>query len=139
MFDDVSSDSDIWAQLQAAATLRTSAEFVARVQLFGVPAAAVALSGDPIDVPWKSWHVAAAVPGAALEGALVVDLSSLWAGPLCGQILRRAGAHVVKVESFARPDGARGGDPRFYDWLHSGQESVAVDFRLAEDRAAETA
>ena len=39
----------------------------------------------------------------------MVDLSSLWAGPLCGQLLAAAGADVVKVESLARPDGARHG------------------------------
>ena len=33
----------------------------------------------------------------------------MWAGPLCGQLLARAGATVVKVESAARPDGARAG------------------------------
>ena len=33
------------------------------------------------------------------SGLLVADLSSMWAGPLCGQLLARAGATVVKVES----------------------------------------
>ena len=40
---------------------------------------------------------------------MVVDLSSLWAGPLVGHLLLRAGARVVKVESTTRPDGARRG------------------------------
>ena len=35
----------------------------------------------------------------------VVDLSSLWAGPLAGQLLAAAGMDVVKVESTKRPDG----------------------------------
>ena len=46
-----------------------------------------------------------------LAGLLVADLTSMWAGPLCGQLLARAGAIVVKVESPSRPDGTRGGDP----------------------------
>ena len=37
----------------------------------------------------------------------VVDLSSLWAGPLCGALLARAGCDVVKVESVARPGAAK--------------------------------
>ncbi|WUO25361.1 CoA transferase [Streptomyces sp. NBC_00287] len=35
-----------------------------------------------------------------------------------------------------RPDGARAGNRRFYDWLHAGHESVAVDFTTSEGRGA---
>jgi crotonobetainyl-CoA:carnitine CoA-transferase CaiB-like acyl-CoA transferase len=63
---------------------------------------------------------------------VVVDLSSLWAGPLATRLLRDAGARVIKVESIARPDGARDGDPRFFDLMHAGKESVGLDFRSAE-------
>jgi crotonobetainyl-CoA:carnitine CoA-transferase CaiB-like acyl-CoA transferase len=72
-----------------------------------------------------------------LAGApLVVDLSSLWAGPLCARLLADAGARVVKVESVARPDGARSGPAAFYDRLHAGHRSVAVDFATAAGREA---
>jgi crotonobetainyl-CoA:carnitine CoA-transferase CaiB-like acyl-CoA transferase len=37
----------------------------------------------------------------------------------------------VKVESVNRPDGARRGPPGFYDLLHGGHESVALDLRTA--------
>ena len=47
-----------------------------------------------------------------VTGLLVVDLSALWAGPLCGGLLAGAGATVVKVESTHRPDGARRGPAR---------------------------
>jgi crotonobetainyl-CoA:carnitine CoA-transferase CaiB-like acyl-CoA transferase len=65
----------------------------------------------------------------------VVDLSSLWAGPLCTQLLARAGARVVKVESVRRPDGARRGAPAFFDLLNGGKASLALDFERADDRA----
>ncbi|MGK8507586.1 CoA transferase [Nocardia asiatica] len=42
---------------------------------------------------------------------------------------------MIKVESIARPDGARRGPAEFYDALHSGQRSVALDFGSAPDRA----
>ncbi len=58
---------------------------------------------------------------------LVVNLASLWAGPLCAQLLQSAGARVVTVEGADRPDGARLGAPAFFDHLHAGQEAVAVD------------
>jgi crotonobetainyl-CoA:carnitine CoA-transferase CaiB-like acyl-CoA transferase len=57
----------------------------------------------------------------------VVDLSAMWAGPLCARILGAAGMEVVKVEDVRRPDAARDGDPALYDWLHSGHEVVVVD------------
>jgi hypothetical protein len=65
----------------------------------------------------------------------VVDLSSLWAGPLCGHLLQRAGAEVIKVESLARPDGARHGPAAFLDLLNAGKASVALDFASSVGRA----
>ena len=44
---------------------------------------------------------------------LVIELASLWAGPLCGHLLHITGARVIKVESVHRPDGARFGAARF--------------------------
>jgi hypothetical protein len=67
-------------------------------------------------------------------GLVVADLSSLWAGPLVGRLLRQAGARVVKVESTSRPDGARSGSPRFYGRLNGGKESVALDFTSGSAR-----
>jgi len=65
---------------------------------------------------------------------LVVDLSALWAGPLCAQLLAVAGARVVKVESARRPDGARRGQPAFFDLMNAGKASVALDFTSKVDR-----
>ena len=52
----------------------------------------------------------------------------MWAGPLCGQLLVRAGATVVKVETAARPDGTRAGSRDFFDWMNGGKLCYAVDF-----------
>ncbi len=70
-----------------------------------------------------------------VEGARVVDLSSLWAGPLATSLLAAAGADVVKVESTTRPDGARYGDPRFFALLNADKRSVTVDFGAPSGRA----
>ena len=67
------------------------------------------------------------------DGLLVADLSSLWAGPLCGQLLARAGAVVVKVESPSRPDGTRRGEPAFFDWMNAGKLSYCLDFDSDSD------
>lgn len=77
--------------------------------------------------------VASRPPGST---PLVVDLSSLWAGPLCADLLVRLGARVIKVESKTRPDGARYGDASFYARLNAGKASVALDFADPADRLA---
>ena len=68
---------------------------------------------------------------------LVADLSSMWAGPLCGKLLARAGATVVKVESPRRPDGTRNGSRAFFDWVNSEKLSYSVDFDSQADELRE--
>ena len=58
---------------------------------------------------------------------LVLDLSALWAGPLCAHLLQLAGAKVVKAESRARPDALRQGDPAFFALLNGDKDSVSAD------------
>ncbi len=70
-----------------------------------------------------------------LEETLVVDLSSLWAGPLCAHLLQLAGARVIKVEGTDRPDGARLGAPGLFALLHAGQQAVTVDVESVDGRA----
>jgi crotonobetainyl-CoA:carnitine CoA-transferase CaiB-like acyl-CoA transferase len=59
----------------------------------------------------------------------VVDLSSLWAGPLCSHLLQLAGARVSKVESRTRPDAAREGTPLHFARLNAGKEQRSMDLR----------
>ena len=72
-------------------------------------------------------------PVLSLDGATVVNLSSLWAGPLAADVLARLGARVINVESTTRPDGARH-TPAFFDALHGRSESVALDLRTTDGR-----
>src|SRR5690625_1151448 len=58
----------------------------------------------------------------------VLDLSGLWAGPLCGSLLARAGFDVVEVESPNRPDGARTGNRQFFDLINAHKRCVSLDF-----------
>ncbi|MEO8693109.1 MAG: CoA transferase [Acidimicrobiales bacterium] len=81
-------------------------------------------------------------PGARSEAArgretvpLVLDLSSLWAGPLAGGLLARAGARVVKVEGARRADGARRGTTPFFDLLNEGKRCIVIDFDDEDDAA----
>jgi hypothetical protein len=141
-----------WAALTAAAPTRSAAAVADAAQLLGVPAAALPATAPPFsgqspasdaDVRWplrvptgQVTRIAPAAPGARLGGALVVDLSSMWAGPLSARLLGLAGARVVKVETPGRPDGARAGNADFFGWLHAGHRSVVLDFRTPTGRDA---
>ena len=67
----------------------------------------------------------------------VLDLSALWAGPLCSQLLQEGGADVTTVESLQRPDGARlnshPGAQQFYQQLHRGKQHLVLDFSSPQD------
>jgi hypothetical protein len=82
----------------------------------------------------RAWRTRSGVPPAALDDVLILDLSALWAGPLAANLLCRAGARVVKVESRSRPDGARRGSRAFFGALNHGKASVALDFDAPDGR-----
>jgi hypothetical protein len=130
---------DAWRALEAAALGSRAEALAGAAQLLGVPAAALPSSGPGGSGAWppgRVGRIAAPSAGARLAGAVVVDLSSMWAGPLCARLLGLAGADVIKVETPDRADGARAGERRFFDWLHAGHRSVVLDFRAESGRRA---
>lgn len=123
----ISSDrpGEPWAALSRWAADKPAAEVVARARLLDLPAAVL---GEAAAAPPTIRRVGRGGPARGPRGALVVDLTSLWAGPLCGRLLAQAGATVIKVESPSRPDGTRAGPREFFDWVNGGKLSCAVDF-----------
>jgi len=70
------------------------------------------------------------LPGSPSSGSglvRVLDLSALWAGPLCAALLAEAGTDVVKLESTARPDASRAGNPGLFARLNHLKRSVVLD------------
>jgi crotonobetainyl-CoA:carnitine CoA-transferase CaiB-like acyl-CoA transferase len=148
-----------WTSLAAGVATRPAATLLERAEWLGLP---VALAVDPARAaadeqarsrdqrfPFAPFLVDGTPPDAVPRAGgraprpaprhgqfTVVDLSSLWAGPLCAHLLGLAGGSVVKVEGTGRLDGAREGPPGFYDLLHAGHASVTVDLRTAAGRAA---
>jgi hypothetical protein len=119
-----------WEGIARLISQRRGAGLVERGSLLGLP---VATLGDALDrPPVLRTHCGTAPPRISLEGLRVIDLTALWAGPLCGDLLAGAGASVIKVESTQRPDGARRGPPEFFDLLNGRKQSVALDFRDPE-------
>jgi crotonobetainyl-CoA:carnitine CoA-transferase CaiB-like acyl-CoA transferase len=129
-------DAVNWAEVERAVRERSGATLLERGRELGL---ALALSGDgDDDAAWYS-----IVSGAPIDAVAhvaphrpprVVDLSSLWAGPLCTHLLQRCGAEVVKCESTTRPDGARRGAAAFFDLLNAGKRCVALDFHTPRGR-----
>ena len=122
---DAVGDDEVWPAVQRWIAGRDSAEVTERARLLGLPVAA--LGETSVEEP-RVYPFGAATIARSPSRLLVADLSAMWAGPLCGHLLARAGATVVKVESESRPDGARAGSPEFFDWMNGGKLSYAVDF-----------
>ncbi|EFC86599.1 CoA transferase [Parafrankia sp. EUN1f] len=153
---------DVWDALAAALPRWRSRDLVERAWLLGLPVAPLAAAAaggagagaggaaagglDP-GFGFAVVRVSGGVTGrrpapsgspgsTSAPAPLVVDLSSLWAGPLAARLLGQLGLRVIKVESVHRPDGARRGDPDFYRWLHTGHDETRFDFREPAGRAA---
>lgn len=134
---DVAAD---WPSVAAALRQRSTSALVEQGRLLGL---ALARSPEPRLPPWllatPSFPLSPSPQGERglshrRRHPRVVDLSSLWAGPLCAYLLQRLGAEVVKVESTQRPDGARRGSPEFFGLLNAGKRSVALDLASAAGR-----
>ena len=76
-----------------------------------------------------------------LEGVRVLDLSRVFAGPLCGQVLGDFGAEVIKIEHPKRGDDTRDWGLRigktettYYNSMNRNKRSVAVDLKTDEGK-----
>ncbi|RZM03652.1 MAG: CoA transferase [Variovorax sp.] len=74
-----------------------------------------------------------------LEGVRVLDLSRVFAGPLCGQVLADFGAEVIKVEHPGRGDDTRDWGLRigrtettYYNSMNRNKRSVTIDLQTPE-------
>ena len=83
-----------------------------------------------------------AAPGGIdfpLEGVRVLDLSRMFAGPLCGIVLADFGAEVIKVEHPGRGDDTRDWGMRigktettYYNSMNRNKRSITVDLQTPE-------
>jgi hypothetical protein len=126
------SDAPAWDAVAAHLQSADAHAAVERAQLLGLPAAVA-------DKPTRL-RGAAEVRGGARRSPngtpRVVDLSTLWAGPLCGRLLGRLGAIVVKVELPGRPDGARIGPAAFWNRMNAEKAQRVVELTTLRDLVA---
>jgi CoA-transferase family III len=118
-------DSEPGAALANMAARCTSTEFRDRAAELQLPVAALGECAPQVLAPTGSIRV----PGK------VVDLSALWAGPLCAGLLARAGAEVVRIESLGRPDPTPQSSPLLDALINGGKTQLALDLRTDEGRS----
>ena len=127
-------DEATWVALAREARRRTAAELIDGAILLGLPAGRVGeAQADGLGPP----AVRMRKPRRRERcGPLrVVDLSALWAGPLCGAVLAAMGAEVTKIESVGRPDPTRTSTPDFFRRLNGAKAERTLDFASPDDRA----
>jgi crotonobetainyl-CoA:carnitine CoA-transferase CaiB-like acyl-CoA transferase len=134
-------DVNDWSGVADAVAEAHAGELAARAGDLGLAVGVLPAGPQPADEQYLSRSAAPWVitPGSGPPptGLRVVDLSALWAGPLCAWLLHRAGADVTTVESTSRPDGARRGDPALHRLLHTGHTMQrSLDFGTRDGRDA---
>lgn len=124
--------TDPWHALTKTLPEKPSREWVQRATWLALP---VAASGEASGRSWLQ-RTLFEHRRPTSTSPRVLDLSHLWAGPLCTSLLHSLGANVVKLESRARPDGARLGPTQFFNLLNAGKASVALPLTTDHGRDA---
>ena len=124
---------DTWSFVARLLPGRDARTLVERGRMMGLALAALDEDPEPGDTWCRIEATECRPPPPPETMPRVLDLSSLWAGPLCAQLLAAAGARVIKCESSQRPDGARRGPRAFFDLLNGNKQSVALDLRASAD------
>jgi hypothetical protein len=114
------SEMDIWDTVETQVRDRLSADLIERAVLLGLPVALVGETAAPLTPIFLETDPT----GAQLTDLSVIDLSALWAGPLCGGLLAHAGLTVIRVEDPARPDPTRTKSPDQYHALNGRKRHV---------------
>lgn len=122
---------DAWDAAERHAARTSVRDLLAQGILLGLPIAALGEVAGKGLAP----HRIAMGAGTSRRGLrTVLDLSSLWAGPLCAGILARMGAQVTRIEDPGRPDPVRVTTPRHYERLNRGKTEISFSLRTHEGR-----
>jgi crotonobetainyl-CoA:carnitine CoA-transferase CaiB-like acyl-CoA transferase len=116
-------DEGDWEAVATSVAASIGAQLEAAAAELGLALAALPEEPPRVDHPWR---VTPTGRNSEPRFGRVVDLSALWAGPLCASLLHRTGAEVLTVESTRRAGGAR---------EFATPELVALDFASADGRA----
>lgn len=109
---------DPWHLVQELAGGRATADWLDRAALLGLPVAAVGEATEQQPSLLK--------PVNSVSSSSVVDLSALWAGPLCGGLLAEVGFAVTKIEDPNRPDPTSGATPEHHRRLNGRKRLITM-------------
>lgn len=127
-------DVEPWDAIVTIAPGRTVTELVERAILLGMPVSKLGEASAAVDVAARDTvrqhsgerlHVSA----SAMDRLKVIDLSALWAGPLCGGLLAQVGMAVTKIECSSRPDPTKVSTPLHDQRLNGSKRRVTMDLK----------
>ena len=121
--------SDVWSAIAKGVLDKPVAELLERAEWLGLAVGEATRPPSPAE-PCSFTDVGS----AESDRKKVLDVSSLWAGPLCASLLGGFGFDVLKVEAPGRPDGARYGSPAFYERMNRGKKDTVIDLGSEDGR-----
>jgi hypothetical protein len=123
--------ADPWDEVHRLVPQRALATLLERAELLGIPVAAVGEARGSTMPEWLSDSAR-----VVFDGLNVIDLSALWAGPLCAGLLAAAGADVLRVESLGRPDPTRLTSPELHARVNGAKRVKGLDLTTKAGRRA---
>jgi hypothetical protein len=124
-----------WQALGQLIAKQDAKGLVDRGRLMGLAVAPARRTVPGDRSPFTIRHTSERSPKQNLSPIRLLDLSSLWAGPLATSLLAMTGIRVLKIESPTRPDGARRGPEAFFRLLNGNKSGCALDLHQSRDRA----
>ena len=113
-------DDEPWQAVRAYAAQTTCAAALEDAQLLHLPVARCSEAKLP-----QQDGLSASV-GRRDKVLKAIDLSALWAGPLCGALLAAAGVDVTRIQCPTRPDPTQNAAPILHHWLNGQKRSLSM-------------
>ena len=127
----IDAGAEPWPAIAEGARARPSRGLIADAAVLGLPVSGV---GEMVSDDLQAPRLRLGAPARRSAPAKVIDLSALWAGPMCGAVLAAAGCAVSKVESTRRADPTRQSTPEFFRRLNGAKADLAFDFSTPDGR-----
>jgi len=116
-------EPDPWSLIRQVVPHRDVVTLRERAELLGLPIG-IHNEARARAEPVAGLQATAAPP---LTGLKVLDLSALWAGPLCAALLARQGAETVRIASQCRPDPTVNTSPSLHAWMDLGKRELTFN------------
>jgi len=145
-FEEATSEDErdaAWQRIAPLVANRDGDALVERGRLMGLAIARAPRPPEPAPAPRTPFFElrgeTESTPTRDLRRLRLLDLSTLWAGPLATSLLATIGIDVLKIESPTRPEGARNtsevGAKEFFDLMNGDKLACALDLRESRDRS----